>query len=242
MTCLRYPIPRINRSISTAQAIAFGVLASVFGSAVTTGVRADERAPAGSKTVRFNRDIRPILADKCFKCHGPDAGERKGKLRLDNARTAVLPAASGSAAIVPGNLDDSELYHAASTSTDADEADAAAQERQRLSRTPRSASSRRGSKRGRNISRALGVFAGPSSRPAPADRKERSLVPYPDRPIHPGPAGSRGTQASTRGRQGDLDTATQPSTWSACHAGDSASRCRLSRPNAACRGTTTSWS
>ena len=60
--------------------------------------------------VDFTREIRPILADKCFKCHGPDAGQRKGKLRLDNLRDASAPAASGSPAIVPGHADDSELY------------------------------------------------------------------------------------------------------------------------------------
>jgi hypothetical protein len=63
-----------------------------------------------SKTVRFNRDIRPILSDRCYKCHGPDAKERKAKLRLDSFQTATAPAASGNPAIVPGNTEESELY------------------------------------------------------------------------------------------------------------------------------------
>ncbi len=63
-----------------------------------------------ARPVDFTREIRPILADKCFKCHGPDAGQRKGKLRLDNPQDAYAPAASGSPAIVPGHADDSELY------------------------------------------------------------------------------------------------------------------------------------
>jgi len=72
------------------------------------------------RRIRFNRDIRPILSDKCFQCHGPDATQRKGKLRLDSARAATAPAASGSPAIVPGKLDDSELYRRVS-SADHDE-------------------------------------------------------------------------------------------------------------------------
>ncbi len=68
------------------------------------------KAAAGSNRVDFTRDIRPILADKCFQCHGPDAGRRKGDLRLDNRKDATRPAASGSPAIVPGRLDESELY------------------------------------------------------------------------------------------------------------------------------------
>ena len=113
-------IPRFKLDSVVTQAIAIGVIAAVIGCPTLAGVQAKADALAGSKTVSFNRDIRPILADKCFKCHGPDAGERKGKLRLDNARAAAAPAASGSVAIVAGKLDESELYQRI-TSTDPDE-------------------------------------------------------------------------------------------------------------------------
>ncbi len=52
----------------------------------------------------FNRDIRPILSDKCFYCHGPDAGHRKGKLRLDLRDEALKKEA-----FIPGKADQSEL-------------------------------------------------------------------------------------------------------------------------------------
>ena len=59
--------------------------------------------------VDFNRDIRPILASNCLKCHGIDEGSRKSKLRLDLRSTATRPAKSGKAAIVPGKPQESEL-------------------------------------------------------------------------------------------------------------------------------------
>ena len=68
--------------------------------------------------VEFNRDIRPILSDRCFFCHGPDAKKRKAKLRLDTREGAL--ADLGYAAIVPGKPDDSELL-ARVLSSDADE-------------------------------------------------------------------------------------------------------------------------
>src|SRR3954453_4032060 len=54
--------------------------------------------------VQFNRDIRPILSDKCYACHGPDANNRKTKMRLD------VEADAKPAAIVPGDPEHSKLY------------------------------------------------------------------------------------------------------------------------------------
>ncbi len=59
----------------------------------------------------FNREVRPILADKCFACHGGDAKSLKGELRLDLRDQATAPAQSGKAAIVPGKPEQSELAH-----------------------------------------------------------------------------------------------------------------------------------
>jgi hypothetical protein len=97
-----------------------GLTGSVAAVLNVSTVLAEGAAPTASKKVAFNRDIRPILAEKCFKCHGPDSKERKGKLRLDRFEDATAPAASGSAAVVPRSIDDSELYRRI-TSQDLDE-------------------------------------------------------------------------------------------------------------------------
>ena len=67
----------------------------------------------------FNRDIRPILADKCFACHGQDAKKREADLRLDTFEGATADLGGGQA-IVPGDLANSELWHRIN-STDEDE-------------------------------------------------------------------------------------------------------------------------
>jgi hypothetical protein len=63
---------------------------------------------ADAERVEFNRDVRPILADKCFPCHGPDAGKRKARLRLDTDKGAKADL-GGRSAVVPGKPDDSEM-------------------------------------------------------------------------------------------------------------------------------------
>lgn len=70
--------------------------------------------------VDFARDIRPILSDNCFACHGPDEKSRKGGLRLDLREDAFKPGKSGELPIVKGAPEKSEIYERLVTS-DADE-------------------------------------------------------------------------------------------------------------------------
>lgn len=69
--------------------------------------------------VTFNRDVRPILSDHCFPCHGPDPARRKGGLRLDLESSARADRDSRRA-IIPGDPAASELYRRI-TAADADE-------------------------------------------------------------------------------------------------------------------------
>ena len=65
--------------------------------------------PQSKGDVRFNRDIRPILSNHCFQCHGPDLRGQKGGLRLDVRDQATGMMDSGIAAIVPGHPNESAL-------------------------------------------------------------------------------------------------------------------------------------
>jgi hypothetical protein len=72
-----------------------------------------------SARLQFNRDIRPILSDKCFACHGTDAKHRQAELRLDTVDGATQ-VRNDMQAVVPGNPDQSQLFLRIQ-STDADE-------------------------------------------------------------------------------------------------------------------------
>jgi hypothetical protein len=67
-------------------------------------------AAAAESSVDFNRDIRPLLSDRCYACHGPDEANRQGGFRLDEQDSAFGEADSGSHPIVPGDVPASELY------------------------------------------------------------------------------------------------------------------------------------
>src|SRR5262245_20356604 len=80
---------------------------------------AQEGTPRIKPLVRFNRDVRPILAENCFTCHGPDTAKRKAGLRLDTAEGAFADL-NGAPVIIKGQAAASELYKRVS-SADPDE-------------------------------------------------------------------------------------------------------------------------
>ncbi|MEY2598946.1 MAG: hypothetical protein RLZZ142_1205 [Verrucomicrobiota bacterium] len=66
-------------------------------------------AAAAPDKLQFNRDIRPILSDLCFSCHGPDNDKRKGDLRLDLREPALKGGKSEAKAVIPGKSAESEI-------------------------------------------------------------------------------------------------------------------------------------
>jgi hypothetical protein len=74
---------------------------------------------SAGEPLRFNQDIRPILSDHCFACHGFDAKKRKADLRLDVAESAFADH-DGVRAIVPGKVEESALWERIQSSDDDD--------------------------------------------------------------------------------------------------------------------------
>lgn len=79
------------------------------------GVANDIPLPAG---IEFNRDVRPILSENCYACHGPDSKTREADLRLDT-EAGLFRKGAKKPPVVPSQLSESELFHRITT-TDAD--------------------------------------------------------------------------------------------------------------------------
>ena len=92
------------------------VVTVLFASGNTRG---ESKIASIPNTIQFNRDIRTILSDNCFQCHGPDKDKRKAKLRLDT-REGLLGEIDGRHTVLPGKPDQSELYRRI-TATDPDD-------------------------------------------------------------------------------------------------------------------------
>ena len=85
--------------------LALGIAAAARGEGDAIPAAGD----AKSRPVNFAREVRPILSDNCFACHGPDDRARKASLRLDTKDGAFAKLESDALAIVPGQPDESEL-------------------------------------------------------------------------------------------------------------------------------------
>ena len=103
---LALPRRALNGSIQVLVTLAMRLaktFSSVFLSIAATAFGAD------SSRVSFNRDIRPIMSDTCFRCHGPDKSSRMAGMRLDIREEALKPLKDGLIPIVPGDAEKSAI-------------------------------------------------------------------------------------------------------------------------------------
>ena len=84
-------------------------MASGIALALSARVQSAQAQPRAANAIDFQREIRPILSDNCFQCHGPDSGARMAELRLDRKET-VFEGRPHGAPVVPGKPEASLLY------------------------------------------------------------------------------------------------------------------------------------
>jgi Protein of unknown function (DUF1549)/Planctomycete cytochrome C len=116
--------PAIKQTFRWLFCTALGVCSVLDLTRATAAAPADDSTKPKSVTTtvhpKFDRDIRPIVAENCYPCHGPDQNKRKAKLRLDQKDDALKALPNGDFAIVPGDPLKSQLVVRIS-STDSDE-------------------------------------------------------------------------------------------------------------------------
>ena len=112
----QFPTKMQPNTVRIYLAFAFAAWSTVSFQAMGFPVMGSANANA-AEAINFDRDIRPILSDHCFTCHGPDNNKRQAGLRLDQKEAAFSPVESGDTAIVAGQVGSSELIHRI-TSTD----------------------------------------------------------------------------------------------------------------------------
>jgi hypothetical protein len=156
-----------------------------------------------SGDVRFNRDIRPILSENCFYCHGQDTNHRKAELRLDIREEALKKLESGFAPIVPGKPEESELIKRIN-STDQDEQMPPPKAHRNLSPQQKEIFQAM-DRRGGNVRAPLGVRS-PRAAGTARDQNGR-LGEKPDRPIRARETGTRRAGSVAGSRSRDIDSA-----------------------------------
>ncbi len=186
--------PEDPRSPSFGEIIASGKLPT---DEVT--VRTESSRPASS--LAFNRDIRPILVETCFRCHGPDSAARKAGLRLDQREAAMK-----AGVLAPGKPEESELVRRV-FSTDSSEVmppPAAhkiltAAQKERL---------RQWIAAGAEYQPLWSFIAARAA--AAAGSQKPGLGPQSDRPLHPGRARTARSATGAGGRPADARSAAEP--------------------------------
>ena len=94
-----------NRASHTVTTVRYGVFLGLAMLMLLLG-----GVVCGQEEIDFRRDIRPVLSQNCFRCHGPDESARKAGLRLDRQAVITQPLADGTRVIVPGDPAASALY------------------------------------------------------------------------------------------------------------------------------------
>ncbi len=93
-----------------------GMVCAMFALATLSVANAADATGGGAGEVSFRSDIQPLLAQRCYRCHGPDQAE--GGLRLNDGAAAIAELDSGTRAIVPGNPDESVLLERVASTDD----------------------------------------------------------------------------------------------------------------------------